>query len=205
MTATNIVKTMNRKGNAVIGSGCYAVVMQAKNPDKVIKVGNCIDDQWLSYYEKVISTCKNNPYVPQVDSVYIGDNYYVATMEKLKPVFFVDDVYEELADILSLIKEYISGLASEEELLDCFYAADFIDFPSMLLYVCNKLKEYTVYNSTWEASEANDLSSTALDLHQNNVMFREGQLVITDPWADGALNDDNVIMDDWVNSTLQAA
>ena len=41
MTAYNLIKSLTKRGNTVIGSGCYAAaITMSTDPDKVIKIGN---------------------------------------------------------------------------------------------------------------------------------------------------------------------
>lgn len=194
MSATKILKNCTKNGNTYVGSGCYAVVMTAKNPKNVIKVGNNVNDPWLDYYRKIISTNQTNPYVPSVDSIFVGDDYYICIMEKLEPA-----TGGNLYEIVQHIADYIRDETDEEDFLDyiSLYPNE-ISLPDHLLYICRKIKEFTVFSS---ANEADDKEGNALDLHTGNVMFRDGQLVITDPWCEGTVNSGR-FMDDWFFNNL---
>ena len=192
-TAYNIMKNTARAGNAVIGIGCYSAVMEKRNNDsEVIKISNNAFDPWLHYYEKVIKPLafEGNPCVPRIHSFYIDhqNDYYIATMERLES--------NTWSNHFEWVREYI---VDECEWRFRQYMDEHplvFPYPNAMIRLCDEIRKWTDaitegdcgdIRETWDWDEVHH--AVKLDLHCANFMFREEQLVITDPYS-------NVDMDD---------
>lgn len=204
-TAFNVIKSLSKRGSAIVGAGCYAVALESlAYVDRVIKVGNNTDDPWLDYYEEVVKPNQGNPSVPKVFSINVqhDDSYYVCVMERLVPA-----TSEEAEVVKVAIRNYITYSISKDEWLDIV-----VEHPKLvpnipyMLHIMDEIKSRSdiedecCYGSDWD-----DLYKIRkVDLHSNNIMQREnGVLVITDPWC----HTDSVIenvedVSDWAAETL---
>lgn len=200
MSAKSIIKTLSKKGSVHVGSGAYAIAMQAQDPKKIIKVGNNLNDPWLVFYNTIIKNNPNNPFLPQVDQLYVGETFYVAVMEKLE-----HDNTEEFRELIACISDFVRNYTSEEDLLDALYSLDnefLVSSPDQLLHLCIKLKASTDFEYTHDA-DCERIGAKCWDLHSYNAMTRNGHLVIIDPWAEPTINEGN-LMDEWVEKSLPA-
>jgi hypothetical protein len=199
MTAFNVIKSLTKRGNAVIGTGCYAAALQSKvNDNLVIKIGNNLDDPWLDYYYNIITVNQRNSCVPKIASFFLENThgYYVCTMEKL----YMHDALEAKTSIA----EYIRGnLTDTEWLIKASLYPKEIPDPNAMLQIMNKIAEQTCIMSFEDEEEYE--STKRLDLHSGNILSRaNGQLVITDPWchtSDYMENIDDV--SDWAYKVLK--
>ena len=192
-TAYNIMKNTARAGNAVIGIGCYSAVMEKRNNDsEVIKISNNAFDPWLHYYEKVIKPLafEGNPCVPRIHSFYIDhqNDYYIATMERLESNTW-NDHFEWVREYIVDECEWRFRQYMDEHPL-------VFPYPNAMIRLCDEIRKWTDaitegdcgdIRETWDWDEVHH--AVKLDLHCANFMFREEQLVITDPYS-------NVDMDD---------
>lgn len=193
MPAHKIIKNLTKKGTSVLGVGCYSAVL-ASGSEKVIKVGADMGDPWLDYYHMIVKPMQANTHVPKIHSFYAEDSYYIASMERLEEVKPCTDA----ANLVDFIKDYIDTRSTEEE-----FRQTITEFPKLVpnieefMQAVNKLKEYTVFNSTKRDAEGNDMNDLweqgfedrCLDLHTGNVMLRGNVLVITDPWCNIDMQD----------------
>lgn len=192
MTAFRIIKSLSKRGNTVIGAGCYAAALQYKtDTNKVIKVGTNLDDPWLDYYWDIIKDNQHNSCVPKVYSLHVDrqHNFYVCIMEKL--IGYAPDRIQE-NDAKGLVRKYIEGSITRDEWLDA--AVEYPKhFPSLgsMLDLMNKIKQ-----------RADDYKR--LDLHTANILTRaSGQLIITDPWCQiEDYMDDMTDVESWVCDNL---
>jgi hypothetical protein len=198
MTAFNIIKSLTKRGNVVLGAGCYAAVLNTTT-DKVLKVGNSVCDPWLDYYNLVIRPLKGNPHVPATNHLHVDNdfNYYVCSMERLEPVTF-DTARKE---VTSLCEEYVKGWFSEEEFVKQFTEqySSFSNNINELVVVLNTIKEYT-QSFTKSSEDDIDYNARTLDMHRGNFMLRDGILVITDPWCELDMSEIESV-EDWLHQT----
>jgi len=191
MTAFNIIKSLSKRGNAVIGSGCYAAAISANDNNKVIKIGNSINDPWLDYYRLIILPNQKNSCVPKVYSFYIDyeNEYYVCIMERLE-----DSTNTAAAD---LCKEYVCGWHTQKEFIQLAIKVKAIAAKvDELLFILNKIKEHT---DIFENDYSTDIGGTRkLDMHEGNFMFRNGLIVVTDPWCENDMADITDVSD-WLS------
>jgi hypothetical protein len=195
MTAFNIVKSLRRRGNAIVGSGCYSTAVASADPRYIIKIGQSINDKWLDYYNLIVKSNMNNSCVPAVKTLYCDAtyNYYVSIMERLQ------DSHRDYK-LEELCKDYVKGWFTEQEFVDLVAGNKHISSLDELLSVLNQIKKYTDY-----FSESDDVEITSdsrkLDMHSGNFMYRGKQLVIIDPWCG---TDAKYITDmsDWLDSLL---
>lgn len=178
MTAYNIIKSLSRKGNAVIGAGCYAAALECRtDTSKIIKIGNNIDDPWLSYYYLLIKNNQHNICIPRIESLYIDDkhNFYVCIMERL---IQRSNDYENAAK--KIIKDYAEQKIDKNEFVDAI-----VDYPKAVPSIGSMLQvlDKIIENSTYTYNDYED-DARVLDLHAGNILARSsGALVITDPWC----------------------
>ena len=202
-TAYNIMKNTARAGNAVIGIGCYSAVMEKRNNDsEVIKISNNAFDPWLHYYEKVIKPLafEGNPCVPRIHSFYIDhqNDYYIATMERLES--------NTWSNHFEWVREYI---VDECEWRFRQYMDEHplvFPYPNAMIRLCDEIRKWTDaitegdcvdIRETWDCDEVHH--AVKLDLHCANFMFREEQLVITDPYSNVDM-DDVCSVEDWAEN-----
>jgi hypothetical protein len=183
-SAYRLIRNLHSRGNNILGAGCYAVALQSKVEDTVLKIGNNTDDLWLDYYAEIIKTHKDNQYVPIVKSLHIDyDNqYYVATMEKLYSIEDNEDAKNLLKDINSYIKRQLS---------EAFFRIALSKYPTLvpnveamvdLCFFIGELTSTEIDENEYEYEEL--FGVRKLDLHIGNAMTRKnGTLVITDPWC----------------------
>ncbi len=208
-TARNLIKNRIKAGNTVIGVGCYSAALTATQEDKVIKVGNTTDDPWLDFYEEVIKPNPKNIHLPTVHSIHIDhdNDYYVAVVEKL-----YEHQDREYGDIVGadLLEEKVSECINDRNisqfkffvnLEDC--RTSFGEFDEYQLYsACNQIQdlirrsyrendcECDYYLEEDEECPHSGYERLCLDLHTNNILYREdGTLVINDPICDADMED----------------
>lgn len=199
MTAYNIIKSLTKQGNAVIGAGCYAAALSSRvDGNKVIKIGNNINDPWLDYYQ-IIKENQHNPCVPRIHSFYIDvDNeYYVCVMEKLESREF-GKLSQELAD---LCKEYVQGWYTRFEFMEFTknYTTS-IPYPEHLANLLETIREQTDIIDCDLTDDTEDLGGLKkLDMHQGNFLYRDNAIVVTDPWCEADMADINDVSDWWAS------
>lgn len=187
MTAYNIIKSLSKRGNSVLGSGCYAAALSSTvDGNKVIKVGNNTNDPWLDYYE-VIKANQNNPCVPRIYSFYIdtAHNYYVCVMERLTEQTFSPAVTEAM----DFCKEFVEGWFTDEEFLaDAAKHAKHIPYPEHMLALLKQVKDQTDYVKGEEVPYEVD-GGRMLDMHHGNFLMRDDTIIVTDPWCEANMED----------------
>lgn len=194
MTACNIIKSLNKRGNVVVGAGFFSVVLESRtHADRVIKIGHNTEDKWLDFYNIVLKPLQGNPCVPEVHSLYLdkANGYYVCVMEKLsRPSVHGTAAY----DTASLCKDFCSFFIDESEFAKQakkLYTLQEVVYP--MLDVLTVIREYTEINrsaGTYCYNNSETAEGRTLDLHVNNIMYREDSAVIIDPWCGGILNED---------------
>lgn len=195
MTAFNIIKSLTRRGNVVVGSGCYAAAIGSNDPANIIKIGNSITDPWLDYYHLVIKPNQSNPHVPKV-KYFMCDaehNYYICIMERLES--------GEYNDIVELCKDYTTHMITREEFVNIAKLhSEAIPCANTLADILDKIHEHT---EVFEREYTNefDVDSRLLDMHAGNFMYRDGVVVVTDPWCENDMSD-LVDVSDWVDRSL---
>jgi len=203
MTAHNLIKTMTKRGNAIVGVGCFAAALESTvSVDKIIKIGNDLNDKWLDYYYEICIKYKDALCVPKIHSFYedCTHGYYVCTMEKL---FYYTDEHTNAAK--DLVRQYISGSITKHEWLD-----KAVEYPKhfghlgQFLQVMDNIKERSDLEDECCYEDEDVYSYRHLDLHNANILSRAcGQLVITDPWCSHSyLMEDTYTLDDWASKTL---
>lgn len=185
MTAHNLAKNLLKKGNALVGSGCYAAVFNSTNTDRVIKLGATSSDPWLDYYRLVATKYKGNPAVPLIYSLHIDyeHDYYVCVMEKLSS----NKLPEAFSDSC---RDFTTTLITEQEFIDSVQEYNLgADYVTSLLKVLRAIQEYTDVLTYYEQEDTYDDLYRRLDLHSGNIMYRDGVPVITDPWCEVFMED----------------
>lgn len=196
MTAFNIIKSLTKRGNAVIGSGCYAAAISCASPDKIIKIGNSMSDPWLDYYDMIIKPNQKNPCVPKVHSFYEDkeNEYYVCIMERLTD--YAPRIDKDTA--VELCKDYTTLHVEEEEFrVVAANTPGLCDNVDHLIFLLNKIREYT---DELVSSVSDGEGYRKLDMHAGNFLFRENQLVVTDPWCEVDMGDITDVSE-WLDRT----
>lgn len=195
MTAFNIIKSLTRRGNVVVGSGCYAAAIGSKDPNNIIKIGNSITDPWLDYYHLVIKVNQNSPHVPKVKYFMCDEehNYYVCIMERLEG--------GEHNEVVELCKDYTTHMITREEFVNIAKLhSEAIPCADTLANILDKIHEHTEVFERQFSSEF-DENSRLLDMHGGNFMYRDGVIVVTDPWCENDMSD-LVDVSEWVDRSL---
>lgn len=185
-TAFNVIKSFTKRGNVLIGAGCYAAALESKtDSDKIIKIGNNLSDPWLDYYEEVIKTNQNNPCVPKVYSLNIqrADGYYICVMERLITSTYDSDIMKAK----NAIRQYVSGDIDRDEWLDII--VDYpkqVPLPGYMIKIMDQIRDGSdLDDECYDETDWDDMwNLRRVDLHSDNILQRaNGQLVITDPWC----------------------
>jgi hypothetical protein len=192
MTAYNIIKSMTKQGNAVIGTGCYAAALSSRaDSNKIIKVGNNVNDPWLDYYI-LIKQNQHNPCVPRIHSFYMDreNSYYVCVMERLSD--YNGTAYSGMANA-DLCKEYTQKWITREEFIEhASKQPTVFPHPEQLADLLDKISDQTdVFgNEDDEIDWDEDMSfMRKLDMHSGNFLYRDGAIVVTDPWCEADMSD----------------
>jgi hypothetical protein len=195
MTAFNIIKSLTRRGNVVVGSGCYAAAIGSNDPNNIIKIGNSITDPWLDYYHLIIKVNQNNPHVPKVKYFMcdVQHNYYICIMERLES--------DEDSEVVELCKDYTTRMITREEFVNIAKLhSEAIPCADTLADILDKIHEHTEVFARQFSSEF-DEDSRLLDMHAGNFMYRDGVVVVTDPWCENDMSD-LVDVSEWVDRSL---
>ena len=186
MTAYNIIKTMTKKGNSVIGTGCYAAALSSRvDGNKIIKIGNNMNDPWLDYYV-LIKENQHNPCVPRIYSFHIDreSGYNPNTLGNAE-----------------LCKEYTQKWITREEFVE--QAAEYprvFPYPEQLADILDKISDQTdVFNNEDDEENYDDDMSfmRKLDMHSGNFLYRDGAIVVTDPWCEADMSDIDDVNNWW--------
>jgi hypothetical protein len=202
MTAYNIIKTMTKKGNAVIGTGCYAAALSSRvDGNKIIKVGNNVDDPWIDYYE-LIKENQHNPCVPRIYSFHIDcvNGYYVCVMERLS----TDQ--SNISNNSELCKEYTQKWITREEFVEqASNQPRVFPYPEHLADLLDKISALTeVFGNEDDENVWDDNNSykRKLDMHSGNFLYRDGAIIVTDPWCEDDMSDISDVSDWWERMLL---
>jgi len=203
MTAFNLIKSLTKRGNVVIGSGCYAAAIDSTDRSQIIKIGNSMNDPWLDYYHGIIKVNQANPHVPKVKYFMCDEehSYYICIMERLEE----EELGVSKTDIAQLCKDYTTHMIIREEFVELAQQyTTAIPCPDMLANLLDKIYEDTEVFGYDEDSQGSDDTnySRKLDMHRGNFMFREGLVIVTDPWCEADMSD-IVSVCDWVERTSQ--
>lgn len=196
MTGHRIIKNLTKRGNSVLGVGCYSAALSASNGIDAIKVGTNIDDPWLDFKSLVVEKFKDNKHLPLIKSFYydINSEYYVCVMERLDQIKASTSVDK----LIDCCKEYVEGYYTDKEFADILSDyPSFVPDPKQLIAVLKTIKKYTTcskygsLNNTkrYYDFSSDDLDGRQLDMHRGNFMLRDGVLVIIDPWCNVSMDD----------------
>ena len=185
MTAFNLIKSLTKRGNVIIGAGCYAAAISSSNKtDQIIKIGNSVKDPWITYYKDIITLNQANPHVPKVTHFMCDEqhNYYICIMEKL------EESYEYAAHrrkLANLCKDYVTLMITRVEFVEA--ATKYkkaIPCADDMANLLDKIREGTETFVSEEGSTARKL-----DMHAGNFLFRDEVLVVTDPWSQADMSE----------------
>jgi hypothetical protein len=200
MTAYNIIKSLSRRGNTVIGTGCYAAAIEYRSDtSKIIKIGNNTTDPWLDYYRLIVTPNQHNFCVPKVYSMYIdyANSFYVCTMERLSQY---DGYYQYENQAKGIVEDYVLEKITKDEFID-----KAVDYPKAIPSIGSMLHilDQIIYHSNYEEGDDIDVVKR-VDLHKSNILSRiSGALVITDPWCHHEeVMEDMDDMEEWAAKAL---
>jgi hypothetical protein len=201
MTAFNLIKSLTRRGNVVLGSGCYAAAIGSTDSSQIIKIGNSMNDPWLDYYHGIIKANQANPHVPKVKYFMCDEdhNYYICIMERLE-----EEANVNKTDIAELCKDYTTHMITREEFVESALAyPTAIPCADTLANLLDKIYEDTEVFGYDDLSDSDTTNySRKLDMHRGNFMFRDGVVIVTDPWCEVDMQD-IVDVSDWVDRMSQ--
>ena len=200
MTAFNVIKSLTKRGNVVIGSGCYAAAIGSANTSQIIKIGNSMNDPWLDYYHVIIKPNQANPHVPKIKHFMCDEqhSYYICIMERLDE----EDFGTDKTAIAELCKDYTIRMITRKEFMD--FAAKYkqaIPCAETLANLLDRIRERT---GVLTYDEDHDSVTNRLDMHRGNFLFRNGLIVVTDPWCESDMSD-VVDVSDWVDRIARKA
>jgi hypothetical protein len=196
MTAFNLIKSLTKRGNVVVGSGCYAAAIGSANSNQIIKIGNSMSDPWLDYYHSIIKPNQANPHVPAITHFMCDEehSFYICVMERLEE----ESYNTSKTSIAELCKDYTSHMITREEFVE--QAKNYstaIPCPDMLANLLDKIHEGT---EVFGFDDYEGDNARRLDMHRGNFMFRDGLLIVTDPWCEADMTDIQDVSD-WVERT----
>lgn len=201
MTAFNLIKSLTKRGNVVLGSGCYSAAIASNNNNQVIKIGNNMSDPWIDYYHSIVKSNQTNPHVPKIKSFscFEEHSYYVCVMEKLDEQCNNDIFCKKKTTIVELCRDYTTSMITREEFVEsCKPFSAEIPCPIVLADLLDKIKEGTdIFDYEYVPEDC--YSYKRLDMHNGNFMFRDGVLVVIDPWCEYDTTD-IVDVSEWVDS-----
>lgn len=202
MTAFNVIKSLTKRGNVVIGSGCYAAAIGSANSSQIIKIGNSMDDPWLDYYHVIIKPNQANPHVPKIKHFMCDEkhSYYICIMERLDD----EDFGTDKTAIAELCKDYTTHMITQEEFVEAAQAfKKAIPCAYTLANLLDKIHEHTDYYDSYSFGEF-DANGRKLDMHRGNFLFRNDLIVVTDPWCEADMSD-IVDVSDWLDRMARKA
>lgn len=200
MTAFNLIKSLTKRGNVVLGSGCYAAAIGSNDRNNIIKIGNSMNDPWLDYYHGIVKDNQANPHVPKIKHFMCDEDhsYYICIMERLEEEACVDKTA-----IAELCKDYITHMNTREEFVELAKKyPTAIPCPDMLANLLDKIREDTE-SFEYDDCEFNH-AARRLDMHRGNFLFRDGVLIVTDPWCESDMSE-VVDVSDWVDRMSRKA
>lgn len=187
MTAFNIIKSLTKQGNSVIGAGCYAAALSSRvDYNKIIKVGNNVNDPWLDYYE-IIKANQHNPCVPRIYSFHIdaSNGYYVCVMERLQS----NDEQPNAKKNAELCKDYTQHWITREEFIEiAAESPSTFPHPELLADLLDSISNGTdMFGNDEDCDDMTGMRK--LDMHSGNFLYRDGAIVVTDPWCEANMED----------------
>lgn len=102
-----VVRDYKEKGYSVIGRGASALVLGSDSSSDVIKIGPK-SDCWLN----LAKAKSSNPHLPDILSLEMVGDHYVAKVEKLRPVketFFKTGLFQCIAAWLTVHGNWVNG------------------------------------------------------------------------------------------------
>jgi hypothetical protein len=198
MTAFNIIKSLTKQGNSVIGAGCYAAALTSRvDGNKIIKIGNNVNDPWLDYYE-IIKANQHNPCVPRIYSFHIdaSNGYYVCVMERLQDAGDNTNTKQNA----ELCKDYTQRWITREEFIEAANKTPkTFPYPEQLADLLDKISNDTdVFGNEDDEDFDGDMGGMRkLDMHSGNFLYRDGAIVVTDPWCEADMSDITDVSNWW--------
>jgi hypothetical protein len=166
-----VVRDYKAKGYEVIGRGASALVLSSDSAQDVIKIGPK-SDCWLNMAKKKSS----NPHLPQIDSLELVGDHYVAKVEKLRPVketFFKTGLFQCIAAWLFVHGNWANGKA--------VYLGKY--GPDAIKEMSENLEQNRPEMVEALKTILSSKGSCNLDMHPDNMMRRpsDNTLVFQDP------------------------
>lgn len=145
----------------LIGEGSFGYVFQTKNPKRVIRITQDLNDGWLSFAEMIMSGQLNGPNYPRIYSLYIQQNFAISLLEKL------DKVPEDKA---KLTRQIFSA------------SNNFNSYNSTIKQIKNL--DHTLWSEVLKLRQICNDGFFSFDLGGSNLMYRtdEDRIIINDPF-----------------------
>lgn len=170
---TNIGSHLEKNGSKFLGNGYFArVYTHPTDKNKVIKIGPLYlkDDGWIAYAKLVLSMKNRHISMPNIFSLKENRDtgYYIAVMERLQNHCNVEfNIPEDITNKWNFF-DSIDRLMRYE----CKKTADLIE----------KCGHGYLNELLWFLRSFREKCRISSDLHSDNIMLRNGTLVITDPF-----------------------
>lgn len=164
------------RGFKIIGSGWYGAVLAKPGSDRVLKIGPACDG-WLRF--AVWAAQNPGPCVPKIYSIRTYKTFYVAVVERLDAT--LDDVRWHHKEKYDRIRDVATEFAKRKDMgTSCgpvTWARRIMKNPDKYPSQCAELADTIL-----KMKDIVKGTDFGWDLHDNNVMLRGYQLVITDPF-----------------------
>ncbi|QIG68415.1 putative protein kinase protein [Rhizobium phage RHph_TM33] len=153
---------LEERGYNVLGKGYFSVVvstLESEMRNTVIKIGGCVSDAWLAF--AVYAMNNPAPWLPVIHSIHMNKTFYVVEMEKLSSIKLTGSKYDFMNELRTkCVQENpaVKGQYVFEKTAICWHLRG----PSMS----------GMQNALGEIN----------DMHDENYMWRDDQLVLTDPY-----------------------
>ena len=166
-------KYLRGKGFEMLGKGSFAAVLGKPDLNYVVKIPFKADTAWIKFANICIEH-PNNPHLLKTKFLHKeANNFFVAVIEKLHPLNRGRDI--SLVYLVGRLERAndLNSRQTQEDIMDAFDG------------------DYQLYRSVqkqipllFETVKMLQKVDSNLDLHGGNLMWREGTLVITDPYFD---------------------
>lgn len=154
-----------------IGSGAYGSVFGIEGSNEVLKIIMCSSgDSWHAYARKVMDT-EGNPYLPRIHGIWFWNDVMVARMEKLETnPLFKEDGGEMFRTVC------YDDPPETKEIIEKMYLGSTSSNPNASKWLAEVRQIF---------KEVIDETDGCRDIHNGNLMFRDGVPVLTDPISSG--------------------
>ncbi|QIG73119.1 putative protein kinase protein [Rhizobium phage RHph_N37] len=179
----NVRDALVERGYNVLGKGHFSVVvstLESEMRNTVIKIGGCIRDAWLAF--AVYAMNNPAPWLPVIHSIHMNKTFYVVEMEKLNSNKLTGCKYDYMQELRTkCVQENPAALGRYVSDRDA---------------ICWSLRGSAMTSMKEILGEINDL-------HGDNYMWRDDQLVLTDPYSSTTANLPRAPLSEWTTIQVQ--